>query len=203
MGNVQSVSRAFAHCGASVEVTEDLRKIATADRLVLPGVGAFGQGISELRKRNIIPAVNEFVKTSRPFFGICLGLQLMFDSSEEAYRETGDEEGLGFVSGRVVKIPGQGLDGNKHKVPHIGWSSVQFGRQDEKLLNGIPSGSEFYFVHSFSVKPREATSILGEASYNGQEIVAIVQKDNLLGTQFHPEKSASLGLKMISNFLAM
>jgi len=200
IGNLLSVARAFEHCGANIVLTDDPAKITGADFLVLPGVGAFADGMAGLKERKLVDPILEFAITGRPFLGICLGMQMMLDESEEF----GANEGLGLVPGRVVAIPAVGSDGIAHKIPHIGWNEIVTPEAIEwqgTILDGIIPGSSFYFVHSFTAIPTHHEHRLADCYYNRQLISAAIRKDNLYGCQFHPEKSGVLGHHIIEKFL--
>jgi glutamine amidotransferase len=198
IGNLHSVIKALRHEGASVDVTSDPKAIREASRLVLPGVGAFADGMRGLGERNLIEPMREYVKTGRPFMGICLGMQLLLSESEEF----GRHEGLGFIPGRVIAIEQrEGI-----KVPQIGWNRLQprpGGSWSGTVLEDLKPGTMAYFVHSFSAAPQEEQHRLADVHYGGQRLCAAVQKDNVVGCQFHPEKSGPDGLKIISRFLNM
>lgn len=200
-GNLLSVRRAFQHAGADVELADDAVGVERAERLVLPGVGAFRTCIGNLRERGLIEAVRSFAVTARPFLGICVGMQMMLDGSEEF----GWTEGLGLISGRVEAIHPAGADGTPHKIPHIGWAELKASERGwkESILDGEVEGASVYFVHSFAVLPENQEHVLAVCDYNGIEIVAAVVRDNLFGSQFHPEKSGPVGLRIISNFLSL
>lgn len=191
MGNLRSVQKAIEHVGGQAIVTSDPQTIATAEKLVLPGVGAFGDAMTELRNRGLVESIHQFVKTERPFFGICLGLQLLFDTGFEG----GEFEGLGIIPGQVVRfdLP------SSYKVPHMGWNRVEEKRQIPKLLNDLPASPHFYFVHSFYAVPKDPNDVWLEADYGGN-FCAAIQRNNIYATQFHPEKSQRDGLQLLKNF---
>ncbi|MBI4971649.1 MAG: imidazole glycerol phosphate synthase subunit HisH [Candidatus Omnitrophica bacterium] len=194
MGNLRSVSKALEKLGAQVAVTSDPDVIRNAEKIVLPGVGAFGDAMCELRKRNLIKPIKEAIEKNKPFLGICLGLQLLFKSSEE----NPGVPGLGVFPGTVVRFPNAaGL-----KVPHMGWNNVQLGADRETLMSGVKDGGYFYFVHSYYAKPDDASLIQGSTDY-GVRFAAIIGKQNVWATQFHPEKSQSEGLKILENFVKL
>ncbi len=205
MGNLLSVTRAFEHCGAKPELTEDPAKVAKADYLVLPGVGAFADGMAGLRLRGLIEAMRAHAETGRPSLSICLGMQMLLARSSEF----GSCEGLGLIDGDVVEIPGTGADGTPHKVPHIGWTAIRppDGAAGDwwkgSILDGLEVGVSAYFVHSFTASPTDAQARLADADYNGRLISAAVRRGNVFGTQFHPEKSGPVGLAIIENFLRL
>jgi glutamine amidotransferase len=201
MGNLLSVQRAFEHCGARVIITSSPNAVERAECLVLPGVGAFADGMRELHSRGLVEAIRKFSKTGRSFMGICLGMQMMMDTSEEF----GIYEGLALIAGRVSMIPKAGSDGKHHKIPHIGWNNLLLPKNREDWSNTIfqdlSIGESVYFVHSFSVIPENPANDLADCDYNGLCICAAIQEGNVYGCQFHPEKSGPVGLKIIMNFL--
>ena len=188
MGNLRSVEKAFQKVGANAVITADETEIASADGLVLPGVGAFPRAMERIRELGLDRMLHDAVGAEKPVLGICLGLQLLFQSSIEQ----GGSEGLGLLEGDVVQVPAGG-----RKVPHIGWAEVTWERPDE-LTNGLRPGEPFYFVHSFVVRPTES-ELLGTASY-GSRFACVAGKGKIWGVQFHPEKSSSAGLRMLTNF---
>ena len=188
-GNLRSVMSALRSVGADASVVESRPDIARARAMILPGVGAAADTMENLRARGLADAVVEWVEADRPFMGICMGLQVLFTESEEG----GGQDCLGVLPGRVTRLP-QGL-----KVPHMGWNQVHY-TFDSPLFQGIPDGSNFYFVHSFVAQPDDPSVILAETEY-GVRFCSAVQKGNLVATQFHPEKSGALGLQVYRNFL--
>ncbi len=193
-GNLRSVEKALAKVGGKPQVTSDPDVIRKADRVVVPGQGAFGEWVSALTARGLEESLREVIASGRPYLGICLGLQVLFDTSEEQ----GPVDGLGLMSGKVVKF----RPTEKHlKVPHIGWNAVEMSGNDP-LLAGIPSGSYFYFIHSYYVMPTDDSIVALTAEY-GQRFAAAVRKDNLFACQFHPEKSQAVGLKLLANFVEL
>lgn len=200
IGNLLSVKRAFEYCGAEVVITDSIEKIENAERLVLPGVGAFKDGMDGLRKRRLIEPIKKFAKKNRPFMGICLGMQMMMEYGEEF----GNHEGLGLIPGKVVKIQEINGSGVSHKIPHIGWNElIKPAHQswEGTILHGIEKDSAVYFVHSFSAKPIKKENNLADCSYNGLILSAVICEGLLFGCQFHPEKSGQIGLKIIKNFI--
>jgi len=190
MGNLRSVQKGFERIGHSATVTSDLSEIQAAERIVLPGVGAFADAMQELRQRRLVDPLLEAIDSGKPFLGICLGLQLLFDVSHE----DGNHEGLGVLAGEVVRFnPSPGL-----KVPHMGWNSIEIRRRPP-LLEGIDEDSFFYFVHSYYVAPQDATVIATQTDY-GRPFTSMIWRDRLYATQFHPEKSQTLGLRILKNF---
>ncbi len=203
VGNLFSVRRAFEHCGAQVLLTADPTEIAQAERLVLPGVGAFANGMHELRARGLIAPIQEYARADRPFLGICLGMQMMLEISEEF----GTHAGLGLIPGKVIAVPSSGATGAPHKVPHIGWNDIHYpvpGIQwEQTILEGLPQDASVYFVHSFTAFPADESHRLADCDYDGCRLSAVIRSGNLYGCQFHPEKSGENGLRIIRNFLAL
>jgi imidazole glycerol-phosphate synthase subunit HisH len=189
MGNLRSAQKGFEHAGvADVIVTSDRATIASAEGIVLPGVGAFRDAARELRESGMADTVRERTAAGVPFLGICLGMQLLASVGFE----DGEWEGLGVVPGECVRLPG-GV-----KIPHIGWNTVDYPRAS-RLFDGIPEGSAFYFVHSYHLKPSDPTSVIGSCEY-GARFAAAVQVGDVYAVQFHPEKSSDLGLRLLANF---
>ena len=188
MGNLRSVQKGFEKVGYDAVISSDPNEVRKADKVVLPGVGAFGDAMHNLREAGMIEAIEETVKAGTPFLGICLGLQLMFESSEEF----GLHKGLGILPGHVKLFP-PGL-----KIPHIGWNQAEIQKEDP-ILKDIPDGSSFYFVHSYYVEPSDPADITTLTEY-GIRFASIASKDNVFGIQFHPEKSSAMGLRILKNF---
>jgi len=193
-GNLRSVERAVAQAGGDVVVTRDADVVRRADKIVVPGQGAFGVFMRGLVERDLGPALREAIASGRPFLGICLGMQILFDDSEEQ----GPCAGLGIIPGRVVRLK---LDDPQLKVPHIGWNQVAFHRPDP-MLAGIPEGAYVYFDHSYHVVPADARLVTIDAEH-GIRITAAVRKDNIFACQFHPEKSQRVGLQILRNFVEL
>jgi len=191
-GNLRSVERALAHVGGDVVVTRDPDVVRRADKIVVPGQGAFGVFMRELVARNLGPALREVIASGRPYLGICLGMHVLFDDSEEQ----GPIAGLGVIAGRVVRLR---VADPRLKVPHIGWNQVAFHRPDP-LLAGIAEGAYLYFDHSYHVVPDDAELITIDAEH-GIRLTAAVRKANIFACQFHPEKSQQIGLRMLRNFV--
>jgi glutamine amidotransferase len=190
MGNLRSVQKGFEKVGHQAVVTSDPAQVAAAAKVVLPGVGAFEECIAELRRRNLVPSVREAIDAGKPFLGICLGLQLLFDVGYE----NGRHQGLGVLPGEVVRfdLP------KGYAVPHMGWNQLAI-RRPAPILDGIAEGTYVYFVHSYYVVPKEANVIATETDY-GKPFCSMVWRDNVFATQFHPEKSQSEGLRILKNF---
>lgn len=192
-GNLSSVKKALDYLGAESEITQDKSKILSASHVILPGVGSFGDAMNSMKERGLVETIKRTAVSGKPFLGICLGLQLLFESSDES----AGVEGLGLLNGRIVEIPkDKGL-----KVPHIGWNSVFLNKSDG-IFKGIDEQSYFYFVHSFYLTGADDNVVAATTQY-GVNIQCAVQKGNLCATQFHPEKSGKTGLKVLKNFLEM
>lgn len=187
-GNLHSIRKALERQGLDVRITESPRLLDAAEALVVPGDGAFGPAIARLRRLGFADRIREYVQSGRPFLGVCLGMQLLFDESEE----DGTHTGLGVLPGRVVRLP------NAVKVPHMGWNQLRVTRPSP-LLDGIDTGAYVYFVHSYHAVPREPAVIAATAEY-GVTVAAVAGRDNLWATQFHPEKSGVVGIRMLANF---
>ena len=201
LSNLLSVRRAFEYFGAEVEVTGSRSRILSAKALVLPGVGAFKDGMDGLARLGLIEPIRQKAAAGTPLLGICLGMQMLFDESEEF----GLHKGLGLIPGRVVKIPDTDVDGHPQKVPHISWDPLYpgGGRTDFSgtALAALKPGEECYFIHSYEAKPLQDPDCLAYTTYGGREICAAASHGSVLGCQFHPEKSGAVGLKIIEEFL--
>ena len=201
VGNLFSVCRALECCGFEPVLVETSRAILTAERLVLPGVGAFRDGMRELQARGLVQPIRDYCKSGRPLLGICLGMQMLLEHSEEF----GVHEGLGVIRGRVVGIPNCARDGRPHKIPHIGWSALQPARDSGKgwegtILKDIRPGESTYFVHSFNAMPDCEEHCLAYSCYGGLRITAAIHSGGIYGCQFHPEKSGPTGLRILKSF---
>lgn len=190
-GNLQSVKKALDFLGYESEITMDREKILSASHVILPGVGSFGDAMASIRERGLEDTIKQAASGEKHFLGICLGLQLMFEKSDE----TPGVEGLGIFKGDIVKIPSE----NGLKVPHMGWNSINL-KQTDGIFSGIRDGSYFYFVHSYYLKNAEPDVVAATAQY-GVEIECAIQKGRVCATQFHPEKSSEMGLRLLKNFM--
>lgn len=197
MGNLLSVCRALEHLGAEVTLSHEPDVIVQADKLILPGVGAFGDGMNELNKRGLSDVLRDKANDGTPILGICLGAQMLLDSSEEF----GSHQGLGLIPGRVLAIPTTDTEGRPLKVPHVGWSDLDTDH-NHPLLKGIPTPSAVYFVHSFQCHPNDENDLITHCLLGGHKITAMVAHANIAGCQFHPEKSGPVGLRILANFLS-
>ena len=193
MGNLRSVQKAFEKLGADARIAKQAADIDDVEKLVLPGVGAFRDAIGHLREQKLVDPILRHIEADKPFLGICLGLQLLFDVSHE----DGEWQGLGVIPGSVVRF----ADQPDLKIPHMGWNTLQVAGRP-KLLEGISTDAYFYFVHSYYVVPEDDSVVLALTDY-GTNFVSMIGRGNLFATQFHPEKSQRVGLKLLSNFAAM
>ncbi len=190
-GNIKSVEKALDSLGQSCVVTRNREEILGADRVVLPGVGAFGDAMGKLEQYDLVEPIRETVKSGKPFLGICLGLQLLFESSEESPQVAG----LGILKGQILKIP----DAPKLKIPHMGWNSLHYDHRG-RLFDGIPEESYVYFVHSYYLKAADP-SIVTASTFYSVNIHASIEQGNVFACQFHPEKSSAVGLRILKNFV--
>ncbi|MEG4004556.1 imidazole glycerol phosphate synthase subunit HisH [Microcoleus sp. Pol11C1] len=194
MGNLHSVCKGLENVGAVPKITDSPAIIEQADAVVLPGVGSFDPAMQNLRSRNLIEPIKRAIASGKPFLGICLGLQILFESSEE-----GVEPGLGVIAGKVRRFRSEpGLT-----IPHMGWNQLQFTQQNCPLWQNLPSDPWVYFVHSYYVDPVDWEVRSAMVSHGSQNVTAAIAKDNLMAVQFHPEKSSSTGLQMLSNFVTL
>ncbi len=200
LGNLLSVQRALEHCGAKVLITADPKKILLARRVVLPGVGAFANAMQVLQELNLIPVIHELSERRTPLLGICLGMQLLLDESNEF----GFTKGLGLIPGRVIGIPDRTSAGLSQKIPHVGWNELEDSNNDSTLryhlLQDISNGDAVYFVHSFMAIPKYSKDLIAHCFYGEHKIAAMVARENIIGCQFHPEKSGEIGLKILKRF---
>ncbi len=190
-GNLRSVQKACEYVGEKAVITDNREEILNADRVILPGVGSFGSCIESIRKANLFDCIRQVTENGTPFLGICLGLQLLFEASDESP----DAKGLGILKGRCVKIP----QSDGVKIPHIGWNSITFPNPSP-LFTGIEDGSFVYFVHSYYMQPNDKSVITAVCDYSASLPVAL-SRGNIHATQFHPEKSGDEGLKILKNFI--
>ena len=189
-GNIRSVEKALSYLGEKTVVSRDPDILKSVDKVILPGVGSFGQAMENLHRYELVPVIQDMIKEGKPFLGICLGLQLLFESSEE----TPGVEGIGILKGKILKIPSSpGL-----KIPHMGWNSLQL-QNNGRLFRNIPQDTYVYFVHSYYLQAQEPEIVKAVTGY-GTEIHASVEKDNVFACQFHPEKSGKYGLEILKNF---
>lgn len=203
MGNLLSVRRGLEHCGAIVTVTSDPDEILSASRVVLPGVGAFADAMGELCRLRLDAVVRDVGASGTPLMGICLGMQMLLDESDEF----GKTAGLGLIPGRVVPLPIATLAGQPQKIPHIGWNELELpqGRKDWEgtLLQDIKSDDTVYFVHSFMASLKNSEDRIADCIYGGNRVSAVIGHENVLGCQFHPEKSGEVGLRILRKFLLL
>ena len=201
IGNLLSVQRGLEYCGADVTVTDDKDIIMNATRVVLPGVGAFSDGMKNLNKTGLNHVVCDYAASGKPLLGICLGMQMLLNESEEF----GFSQGLGLISGNVIAIPSLNIENKNHKIPHIGWNSLKLpeGREqwDGTLLNNVVPGESVYFVHSFMAEVSSSEHQIANCLYGGIKISAVIGSGNIIGCQFHPEKSGDVGLKILKHFI--
>jgi glutamine amidotransferase len=199
LGNLFSINNACKLVGLNTIITSDINKISKADALILPGVGAFGDAISSLNENNLTQTIYEFVRTGKPFLGICLGMQLLFSESEEF----GSHKGLDLIKGKVVKFPSINNLGEDIRVPQIQWNQIyaeNINRWNESPLKNIPEGSYMHFVHSYFAIPEDKNNILTYTEYEGIRYASAVMKENIIGIQYHPEKSAKEGINIYRNW---
>lgn len=199
-GNLLSVSRALEHCGARVQIAKTEADVKKAGHLVLPGVGAFGGAMKQLDVQGLIGPLKDHVTSGRPLLGICLGMQILLDRGEEF----GAHDGLGLIQGDVLEIPATRPNGMPQKRPHIGWSPTIPAKDHDwrnTILEGMETETDFYFVHSFAASLVNDAHCLATTNYNGHMLTAVIQHENLIGVQFHPEKSGPTGLKLLERFI--
>ena len=201
VGNLLSVRRGLEHCGAEVIQSADPKVILTSKKVVLPGVGAFPIAMNLLSELNLISIIQELGELETPLLGICLGMQLLMDESDEF----GETAGLGLIPGRVIAVPSRTTDAQFQKIPHVGWSGLYPSgeRRDwsKTLLQDNNPGDAVYFVHSFMVQPANDEDLIAHAAYGGHTIPAVISRNQITGCQFHPEKSGQVGLKILRRFI--
>lgn len=190
-GNIKSVEKAIKYLSKEAVITRDKQTILSADHVILPGVGSFGDAMGKLSEYELIPVIEDVCKKGTPFLGICLGLQLLFERSEE----TPGVKGLSILDGEIVRIP----EGEYKKIPHMGWNSLKL-QNNGRLFEGIENNPYVYFVHSYYLKAKDENIVKATTEYN-VNIHASVEKDNIFACQYHPEKSSDIGLKMLENFI--
>ncbi|ALP52644.1 hypothetical protein Tel_05500 [Candidatus Tenderia electrophaga] len=196
VGNLLSVCRALEHLGAAVTLSDSPTTIQQAQRLLLPGVGAFGDGMAGLHERRLVEPIRHAIDNGTPLLGICLGAQLLLDCSEEF----GEHRGLGLIPGEVRAIPSSDGDGRPLKVPHVGWADLH-SECGHPLLQGLPAASAVYFVHSYQCRPSDQRDLIGYCDFGGHRLTAMIGHGRVIGCQFHPEKSGPVGLQFLHNFL--
>lgn len=192
MGNLHSACKGLEKVGASPKITDSIAEIERADAVVLPGVGSFDPAVQRLRSRNLVEPIQNAIASGKPFLGICLGLQVLLEASEE-----GKEPGLGIVSGTVRRFCPE----PEITIPHMGWNELEFTQPHHPLWEQLPGNSRVYFVHSYYVDPTESGIRAATVTHGSQTVTAAIARDNLMAVQFHPEKSSSVGLQIISNFV--
>jgi len=202
VGNLLSVQRGLERCGAKVLISGNSERILSSTRVVLPGVGAFGNAMHELHRLDLVDVILNVARRGTPFLGICLGMQLLLDESDEF----GVTAGLGLIPGRVIPVPTHTVSGERQKIPHIGWNAFwpagSDGSWHDTILEDNTPGDAAYFVHSFMDSPTDPAHRIADCDYGGHRIAAVIGRDNITGCQFHPEKSGEVGLKILRNFVS-
>ncbi|MEC4893265.1 MAG: imidazole glycerol phosphate synthase subunit HisH [Oscillatoria sp. PMC 1051.18] len=194
MGNLHSACKGLEKAGATTKITDSADEIAQADAIVLPGVGAFDPAVRHLRSRDLVEPIREAIASGKPFLGICLGLQILFDGSEE-----GNEPGLGIIPGMVRRFRSE----PNLTIPHMGWNQLHFTQKNLALWRQLPSDPYLYFVHSYYVDPSDSAYTAATVTHGSQTVTAAIARDNLMAVQFHPEKSSTSGLQILSNFVRL
>lgn len=197
VGNVKSIINAFENQGVDVILSRDKEVISNADGVVLPGVGAFSHGMNNLNKYNLVDVIKDYVKTGKPLLGICLGMQMLLEESDEF----GKTKGIGLIKGKVIKLPVK--QSSIIKLPHISWNEIRPKKTEweNSILDSIDVGSDMYFVHTFVAKPDDENDVLSTSEYFNIKFCSSIKKGNIYGCQFHPEKSSKTGLKIVRNFI--
>lgn len=196
-GNLMNVLRAIEHLGFSHQLIHSPDELNQVDKLIIPGVGAYKIAMDAISRYGLLDPVREFAVSGKPVLGICLGMQLLFERSFEF----GETLGLGLLDGEIVKISDVDQDGEKHKIPHMGWNELTIHNRDYPILKNVDDGSPVYFVHSYMASLSDQNLLLASCNYGGIEIPSVVGNGNIFGCQFHPEKSGGIGLAMLKNFL--
>ena len=202
IGNLLSVKRGLEKCGAQVTISSNSDEILSSERIILPGVGAFSKAMEELKNKDLIEIIKNSSKRGTPILGICLGMQMLLDESEEF----GISEGLGLIPGRVIPIHKKSKNNNPLTIPHIGWNALvgdSLNDWEKTLLKGLDQGDDVYFVHSFMAKTLDKSHSIAYCNYGDYPVTAVVANKNIMGCQFHPEKSGETGLKILRNFLSI
>lgn len=203
VGNLLSVQRGLEHCGAKVTITSDHETILSSPRVVLPGVGAFGNAMEELNRLGLTQVIRRLAEMGTPLLGICLGMQLLSDESEEF----GLTKGLGLIPGQVIPVPARTVKGDAQKIPHIGWSALRQTDTSQgwkaTILRNLTPGESVYFVHSFMAEPRDSAHRIADCLYGGHRVAAVIGRGNIIGCQFHLEKSGEVGLKILQAFCGL
>lgn len=204
MGNIMSLSRALEFCGTHVKLAGSPKGIESAEYLILPGVGAFQEGMQGLKERDLVESIQAFLESGRPFLGICLGMQMLLERSYEF----GLSQGLGYINGSVCLLPKERKDGEKNILPHVSWNTIDKPEGDEKIwsrsiLENITPGFYVYFVHSYYCSPTDMQDILAVTPFYDFNFPSIIRKNNAYGVQFHPEKSGEAGLNFLKKFLSL
>ena len=200
-GNLANVTNALNHLGIESAIVAEPERIYDAEKIILPGVGAFAPAMEQLKTSGLTDPICEKARTGTPFLGICLGMQMMLESSEEF----GDSEGLGIIAGKVSPIEDTGADGQPHKIPHIGWNRLVATDEswEGTLLANSEEGDPVYFIHSMATVPESSASRLADTDYNGRRLAAVIRKGLCFGTQYHPEKSGPMGLRQLETFMTI
>lgn len=194
MGNLHSACKGLEKAGATPKITDSPIEIAKADGVVLPGVGSFDPAMQHLKERDLIEPIKLAVKSGKPFLGICLGLQILFEASEE-----GKEEGLGIIQGKVKRFQSE----PNLTIPHMGWNTLDFTQNNHPLWKNLPTSPYLYFVHSYYVDPIDSNVISAQVTHGSQKVTAAIAQNNLMAVQFHPEKSSDYGLQILTNFVEL